>query len=502
MAVYGAVGGGAFYAWDRFANRGAILRTFSCVYNIAYIGVDYKLNFREGNDIDALHERSADRMYKLIIQNKGLYIKLGQSLAVQANLLPPAYRERLSKLFDRAPQDTWEQCQATIKDEMGRDPEEVFAWLDPQAVASASVAQVHRAQLISGEPVAVKIQHADIPKLTSWDLQTYKAMMWVYDRWLFHIPVYFVAKYVARQCEIEIDFRNELANTEKMRSLVSTDKELREVYVPKVYPELSSRSVLVMEWIDGVSLTDPSEVRKSGLDAKRALVSIFRALSKMTFEWGVVHCDPHPGNWILRRDPANRSRQQLVMLDHGMYIYMSDSLKHEYSELWRAMFRQDTKRVAEITRNWGFDDPEIFASATMLQSYGEVGRTEKFADREKAAERLRAFVKDTERVPLALVFIGRAQRILQGVNRMYGSPVNRIRIIVEGATSIAPTGHGWRIFLAYLWRRSLLMFSEIVFFVLQFKQWLTGENLEDMFDKSIRKQAGETFKGSAKVEPT
>lgn len=494
--VYGIFGGGILCAWDQNFNRGVISRTFSCLYNISYIGIDYKLNFREGADIDALHERSAQRLYNLITRNKGLYIKLGQSLAVQANLLPPAYGQRLSQLFDRAPQDSWEQCRDTIVKELGREPEDVFAWLDTNAIASASIAQVHHAQLKNGDDVAVKIRHADIPDLTWWDLETYKAMMWVYDRWLFHIPVYFVAKYVASQCESEIDFRNELVNTEKMRALVSGDRTLREMYVPKVYPELSSEALLVMEWIDGISLSNPEQLKSSKLDIKRALTLIFRALSKMTFEWGVVHCDPHPGNWILRRDPINKSRSQIVMLDHGTYIYMSPSLVREYSDLWRAMFRQDIETVSRITKTWGFDDPEIFASATMLQSYGKVGKNEKFVSREKAAERLRNFIKDTERVPLALVFIGRAQRILQGVNRMYGSPVNRIRIIVEGATSVSPSSHGIvRNLIARLWRTTLLLASEILFFLLQLRQRFTGENLEDMFDNSIREQAGETLNG-------
>lgn len=505
-AVIGsALGAGALYLWDQAFNQKALSRTGFALYNAALVGIDYKWNFKDGKDIESLHERNALRLYNVIRHNKGLYVKVGQSVAIQGSMLPAPYRTLLSNLFDGAPQDTWEECLETLKSELGKDLNEVFAYIDHDAVASASIAQVHRAKLHTGEDVAVKIQHANIPKSTFWDLTTYKALMWIYDKYIFKMPMYFVGKYIADQVQEETCFKTELKNAQTMARLVDSDPDTRGViYVPKVYPEYSSSRVLVMEWIEGASMNNRGAVESGKYDIKKALTGVFRILTKEAFEWGVVHSDPHPGNWILRFDPQNRRRQQLVMLDHGLYVYMSSNLREQYVQLWRAMFRRDMSEITRITAEWGFGEPKLFASATMLQPYDdEISDFTKpdFSTENEKAVRFRNFLKDTEKIPLELVLVGRTQRILQGLNQLYGSPVNRMRILVDESLkfSSANTRDKWRFSLAYrlsdwLQRWFLLLVADLTFTFYRAKQKFTNKDPESAFDESIRQNSAHFFR--------
>lgn len=501
-ALTASVLGVGIYTYDRFANNRVLARTGYAYCKAMLIAMDYKLNFEKGKDITALHERNALRLYNLITHNKGLYVKIGQSVAIQGNMLPQPYRVLLANLYDNAPQDTWHQCLQTLETGLQKPVDEVFEYIDPQAVASASIAQVHRAKLKTGEEVAVKIQHADIAHSAHWDLNTYKALMWVFDKVIFKMPMYFMGKYIADQVLQETDFAIEMSNSQNMRNLIQNDKELNQrLYVPKVYPELSSSRVLVMEWIEGKSLSRDKEVQAAGFDIKYALTTVFKALTKETFEWGVVHCDPHPGNWILRHadgNPKNNSvkNQQLVMLDHGLYVFLDSELREQYARLWIAIFRRDMSTISEITQKWGFGDPKMFASATMLQSYDTGGRRS-FKDEQQDAERFKNFLKDASKIPLALIFVGRTHRILQGLNQLYDSPVNRMSLLVNEAFRIADAANPMTdvsgpLRLVYTLRnwvlkQILLAFSNTMYGFMRVYNLFRKQNPETNFEESMQK---------------
>ena len=488
------------YAYDQLFNNKVISRTCYAYYKTIVIASDYKLNFKEGKDIAALHERNALRLYNLITRNKGLYIKIGQSIAIQGGMLPAPYRTLLSKLYDDAPQDTWEQCENTLASELGNDLGRVFSHIDPNAVASASIAQVHKAKLLTGEDVAVKIQHEDIEHSAKWDLGTYKLLMWTFDRFVFKMPMYFIGKYIADQVLLETDFRIEMQNANIMRKLVTNDNELGDkVYIPKVYEAYSGKRVMVMEWIDGVSLSKIDEVRAEKYDINRTLSSVFKVLTKEAFEWGVVHCDPHPGNWILRR---KNGKEQLVMLDHGLYVFLNENLRTEYAKLWYAMFKRDMNEITRITQKWGFGDPKMFASATMIQKFDGTEKRN-FEDDKRDAERFRSFLKDTEKIPLELIFVGRTQRILQGLNVMYGSPVNRINILVEEAFKVAkpeytndilPIRIIKRVF-NWCYKETIMSASTLFHYFVRFLYFFMRDSPDENFEETMQKGGITLFNG-------
>lgn len=447
------VGLGALgYAYDVYFNARAFTRTLRTVYVFTRIAIDYKLNFAEGKDIQALHLRSADRLFDLLVANKGLYIKMGQAVAVQAAMFPPAFQEKFAKLFDDAPADTWEEVRQTVFEEFGKEPEELFEDFDRNVVASASIAQVYKARLKStGQKVAVKIQHANIPKQMHLDLMTYRGIMWVYEK-IFDMPLYFISKYISSRMKLEIDFLNEAKNTEVMKAFVEHEYgsgDFPSVYVPKVFREYSTKRVMVTEWIDGVSLSDKEGIRANGFNVTQIVDTVLTLFAKQIFAWGPVHCDPHPGNIIIRSKKAplfGKPKQQVVLIDHGLYVYTTPKFRAQYSQLWQSMFLFDDKTIKTIMKAWGIGAEDLFASSVMLKPYSSEETIKKFnggnTDRDlnafemqqKMKSRLKHFIVDTTHMPLELVFFGRTMGLLAGLNRMYGSPVNRVKIMAFEAS--------------------------------------------------------------------
>lgn len=188
LAVAAAVLGAAWAADRTLCASGVArsLRTFGAGLAVA---LDYKLNFREepllGGTIEDLHRRSAERLFEVLHSNGGLYLKIGQAIAMQSAVLPPEFQRMFARMFDDAPQDEWRDVEKVIRQDFGgRSAEEVFGvsftgekgkgLLERKARASASVAQVHWARLPDGREVAIKIQKPEIAKQVGWDLWAFR----------------------------------------------------------------------------------------------------------------------------------------------------------------------------------------------------------------------------------------------------------------------------------------------------------------------------------------
>ena len=183
-AALGVVG-----LWDHYFNARTLSRSARTAWTGFVIAVDYKWSFRPGNtdQINALHERVAWKIHDLCESNGGLYIKLGQSLGIQAAVLPKPYREAFKSLYDRAPFVSYDQIKAVFESDFDgqKTLDDAFDYFDPKPLASASLAQVHKARLKGAKPdewVAVKIQKPEIEKQVGLDLKMYKMLLWVYEK--------------------------------------------------------------------------------------------------------------------------------------------------------------------------------------------------------------------------------------------------------------------------------------------------------------------------------
>ena len=157
------------------------------------VAIDYKINFRAhppfAQSIAALHARNAERLYDLLRANGGLYLKIGQAIAMQSAVLPPEFQKMFQHMFDDAPQNSWKDVEQVIQEDFGGSPEEVFGVsfegnpdmgvMERTARASASVAQVHWARLKDGREVAIKVQKRKIASQVGWDLWAFKCVPFV-----------------------------------------------------------------------------------------------------------------------------------------------------------------------------------------------------------------------------------------------------------------------------------------------------------------------------------
>jgi len=361
---------------------------------------------------------------------------------------------------------------------------------------------------------------------------------------------------------LETDFVNEAKNSETMRELVAAEPSLRNrVYIPPVYHEFTTKRVLTTEWIEGVRLWDREAMTRpwvggygkaspgvhgaqldppdmdairrelrtnpesSNLKPERAawkgprgkgglglspadvMTTMIDLFSAQLFQFGWVHCDPHPGNIFIRRLPSGRA--ELVLIDHGLYIYMTPKFRREYSLFWRSLMTFDNASIAEVCAEWGIKAADMFASATLMRPYegGDesfkrqmLGDLQDMTSSERSYEMqqrmkqgIRDVLADEDKWPKELIFIGRNLRIIMGNNQHLGSPVNRIKKMgVWASVSLyEDRGLPWRERLRNAWQhalfRTVLAASDIVFYFFRLRQYFgLGRGMEDEMEARMK----------------
>lgn len=355
------------------------------------------------------------------------------------HVLPREYTSLFSQMFDKAPACPKDEILRVFREDFdGLDPDDVFAEFDEEPVASASIAQVHRATTRDGRRVAVKIQKPHIVGQLPWDLGCYRFLVFALEK-IFDLPMYWTVDSVCESIRNEADFRVEAQNADRARENLPKSTT---AYVPIVYKDLTTKRVLTMEWVDGVKINDVEAVEGMGFSVPRVLEMMVEAFSEQIFFSGFIHGDPHPGNVFVRPNPSRPSQPQIVILDHGLYVKASETFRKRYCDLWRAMVLMDTSSVAEICREWGIADAEFFASLQLLKPYkpdkgvvhvANTTRADVMHFRQNVKERARSLLKDTRLVPREIIILGRNMNIVRSTNKALGSPVNRVAIMAHYA---------------------------------------------------------------------
>lgn len=504
----GILTGLGVYAVD-VINDKVISRSFRATRALLWVAYQYSYNFSSYSSVHDLHDVAAEELLNMIEMNKGLYIKLGQAIANQGTLFPIEYQRRFNRLYDNAPIDNWHDIDKLLKRNLGPDYEtQVFELIEHTPIASASIAQVHRAVLkvrndsdgsLDRVNVAVKVQHPYVENQINVDLLVYRLITKVYER-IFDIPMAFFSKYVSQQLEKETDFVNEQRNTEKLQYLLENDtsksKYLKGVKVPRVY--LSTRQILIGEWIDGVSLSDKERLIEEGYDLSLLMKQYLQSLAKQIFDYGFIHSDPHPGNMIARFN--SRNQQELVILDHGLYIDLPTKFRSEYSHLFESIFQFNRNGIKDIADRWGVGNVEVFATLVQLRPIKMEGKLDGASD-ENINSLLRDFLDDKSKFPLELIFISRTMRMMQNLNQSFGSPVNRISILtrelVNAILKDTASNQSWFLqYLKFLPIKIAFVLNDIAFFFIRVRQVLLGDRyggrkigLEDYLETYMKNTA-------------
>lgn len=261
---------------------------------------------------EALVRKQAAEYRRTALRLEGLLIKLGQFLSTRADVMPKAFLEELEGLIDRVPAVPWDSAKAVMEAEWNGPVESILARIDQTPVASASIGQVYRAWLHSGEEVAVKVQRPNIDRIVSVDFKAVQIVMNLANRFTkFGKQTDLPALYREMTSIIgaELDFRSELANG---RYFKKRYEGFPDVDIPAYYEDVSTKRLLVMDWIEGARITDLAFLDRNGLDRHDLAERLTVMFLEQLLQEGKFHADPHPGNIMVKADGT------IVLIDFGM----------------------------------------------------------------------------------------------------------------------------------------------------------------------------------------
>lgn len=285
---------------------------------------------------------AAERM-RLALEELGpTFVKLGQILSTRPDVIPQAFVREFEKLQDNVPSFPFEEVLAQIAEELGGPVEQFFAEIDAVPLAAASIAQVHRAKLISGESVVIKVRRPGIVNVVESDISALMALAGLAERHVSGSELYDpvgVVREFARTIRREMDFSREAHTIEKFRdNFINTTW----MYFPRVYWEQTSRAVLTMEYVAGVKVSDGEKLRNQGLDGKLIARRGADSFLEMVLNHGFFHGDLHPGNVLILPDNV------ICLLDYGIVGRLDEGLKTFLTDTLAAIVNRDMDEVVSL----------------------------------------------------------------------------------------------------------------------------------------------------------
>jgi predicted unusual protein kinase regulating ubiquinone biosynthesis (AarF/ABC1/UbiB family) len=284
------------------------------------------------------HLRNALRIVESSKELRGAFMKMTQLLSMRDDLFPTEALDVLSVVQSSVPPMDWPLMRKRIEAELGGPPEKLFASFDHEAFAAASLGQVHRARLASGEEVVVKVQYPGVEKTVKSDLQNAKALInalklvardVMRNRDMDYRGVY---EELRERMHEELDYEGEAANIDLFQKLFADDGE---IVIPRVVHERSTKRVITLGYIDGYKIRD---ILAPGVDQSLkdwVMLKMYDITWQQLLQFGIVHVDPHPGNYLVTHHP------KLGILDFGCIRILSPELREAYRDLNRAILEDD-----------------------------------------------------------------------------------------------------------------------------------------------------------------
>ena len=287
-----------------------------------------------------LERLSQAQRLRLAMEELGpTFIKLGQLLSTRPDVLGNAYIHEFSKLQDKVPAVSFEEVNAQIQRELGYPAEELFAEFSTTPLAAASIAQVHRGKLRSGEEVVFKVRRPGIVKIVETDIDVLMGLAYLIEQ---HIPTVALYDPVGLVKEFRRSIMRELNFTREGRTVdrfAVNFAESETVYTPKIFWDYTGDIVLTMEYVDGIKISALEELTAQGYDLKVVASRGADAFLKQVLDFGLFHADPHPGNVFILPD------QVICMLDYGMVGRLGQDLKDQLIDLLQALLNRDVDKI-------------------------------------------------------------------------------------------------------------------------------------------------------------
>lgn len=285
------------------------------------------------------------------------FIKIGQALSTRADLLPIPYIDELSRLQDNVPAFPNAIAFSIIKKELGDEPKFLFAEISQEPIAAASLGQVYRAKLKSGEDVAVKVQRPNLENVIEFDLAILRKIikfliskvkdLMKFNDWLGMLDEF------ERVVKEEMDYTLEASSADRFRSNFA---EWQGIHVPRIHWDFTTPKVLTMEFISGIKVTDTNSIERAGFSPKQINELMHRTYFKQLLEDGFFHADPHPGNLLVMNNG------KLAFFDFGMVGNVSPQLQQQFVSAFFHILERDFDGLVGDLISLNFLKPEVDAT--------------------------------------------------------------------------------------------------------------------------------------------
>jgi predicted unusual protein kinase regulating ubiquinone biosynthesis (AarF/ABC1/UbiB family) len=296
--------------------------------------------------------KRATQLREIITTLGPTYIKVGQALSTRPDLVREDYLEELTKLQDRLPPFPTSQAFGIIERELGKPADVIYKSVSPEPVAAASLGQVYKATLHTGEEVAIKVQRPNLLPTLTLDLFILRTIATLLAPLLplnLGVGLDTVVDEFGLKLFEEIDYVNEAKNAERFANYFKDDPK---VTAPKIYWDYSTKYVLTMEWINGIKLTDVEEIKAAGLDTDELVkIGVLSGLRQL-LEFGFFHADPHPGNLFATYDGG------MAYIDFGMMDQLEQSTKETLVDSVVHLINRDYEQLSQDYVKLGFLSPD------------------------------------------------------------------------------------------------------------------------------------------------
>ena len=369
---------------------------------------------------ESAHRKTGRSIYRLATGLGGAFVKLGQVIGARADVMPSALVEPLRGLHDRVPARPFAKLKSHVERELGKPLDAVFASVEPDALAAASLAQVHRARLVTGEEVVIKIQYPEARKLFPIDMGSLRRAVRV-ARWLNRkLDLRRLVDELAAFVTLELEFAREAESTKRVRANLAGDPS---VQVPVVHH--ASDKLLVLGFIAGTPLSAAEKLRARGVDLRAVARQVAELYARMIFTHGFFQGDPHPGNILVRDDGG------IALLDFGLAKELPAGFGPAAARMFASVMANDTTGAIAAARTIGFVIPDDRAPAILALVRALLG------DYTSAADAIEKVGPGGLEVPSHFTLIIRAMVILSGVSHSL-VPGERI---IGGAMAAALAPH-------------------------------------------------------------
>ncbi|HIG72413.1 MAG TPA: AarF/ABC1/UbiB kinase family protein [Myxococcales bacterium] len=374
------------------------------------------------DELSSRHEKTALRILDLALDMRGVMIKMCQAMATRSDVFPPEFITHLEQCHDAVPAKSFGVIRKIVEREFGKPMDALFSEFAEEPIASASLAQVHRARLQDGREVAVKVQYPDIEDIIRTDLANMRRVCRVYEFFdrqpLELLPL---LTELTEHIGYELDFVREANFAGRVRDLFESDDHVK---IPECYPEFTTQRVLVMELISGIKITDIERIKAAGLEPEDVVQDLMNVYVRMILAAGFFQADPHPGNLFVTEEG------QIIVLDFGLSKELPEGFGLGLFELMFSLMTFNEQAMLRAFDELGFrsktgDNSTFLLIARRMVSRSDSGSFEGEFTEQMTDELFDAIREDPiAEVPSDFVLVSRVFSLLSGIAHTLGGRAN------------------------------------------------------------------------------